>query len=116
MRDHQRYFPVRGKDGRLLNKFIAVRNGGKDFLENVIHGNERVLRARLADAEFFFNEDRKKPLAGYAEKTKTVVFQEGLGNMYDKSQRLVNLVEGLHFVLNSKGSVDDLKRAAALSK
>ena len=116
MRDHQRYFPVRGKDGRLLNKFIAVRNGGKDFLENVIHGNERVLRARLADAEFFFNEDRKKPLAGYAEKTKTVVFQEGLGNMYDKSQRLVNLVEGLHFVLNSQGSVDDLKRAAALSK
>ena len=46
MRDHQRYFPVRGKDGKLLNKFIAVRNGGKAFLENVTHGNERVLRAR----------------------------------------------------------------------
>ena len=91
MRDHQRYFPVRGKDGKLLNKFIAVRNGGKAFLENVTHGNERVLRARLSDAEFFFNEDRKQKLEAYEEKIKTVVFQEGLGNMYDKSQRLEKL-------------------------
>ena len=116
MRDHQRYFPVRGKDGKLLNKFIAVRNGGKEYLENVVRGNERVLRARLADAEFFFNEDRKKPLSGYAEKTKTVVFQEGLGNMYDKSQRLMSLVEGIHFLLEDRCDLTDLKRAAELSK
>ena len=116
MRDHQRYFPVRGKDGRLLNKFIAVRNGGKAFLENVTHGNERVLRARLSDAEFFFNEDRKQKLETYEEKIKTVVFQEGLGNMYDKSQRLEKLVEMIHFGQQSRVPLDDLKRAARLSK
>lgn len=116
MRDHQRYFPVRGKDGKLLNKFIAVRNGGKAFLENVTHGNERVLRARLSDAEFFFNEDRKQKLEAYEEKIKTVVFQEGLGNMYDKSQRLIRLVEMLHFGQQSRLSLDDLKRAARLCK
>ena len=116
MRDHQRYFPVRGKDGKLLNKFIAVRNGGKAFLENVTHGNERVLRARLSDAEFFFNEDRKQKLEAYEEKIKTVVFQEGLGNMYDKSQRLEKLVEMIHFGQQSRVSLDDLKRAARLSK
>ena len=116
MRDHQRYFPVRGKDGRLLNKFIAVRNGGKAFLENVTHGNERVLRARLSDAEFFFNEDRKQKLETYEEKIKPVVFQEGLGNMYDKSQRLEKLVEMIHFGQQSRVPLDDLKRAARLSK
>ena len=116
MRDHQRYFPVRGKGCKLLNKFIAVRNGGKAFLDNVIHGNERVLRARLSDAEFFFNEDRKQKLEAYEEKIKTVVFQEGLGNMYDKSQRLVKLVEMIHFGQQSRVPLDDLKRAAKLSK
>lgn len=116
MRDHQRYFPVRGKDGKLLNKFIAVRNGGKAFLENVTHGNERVLRARLSDAEFFFNEDRKQKLEAYEEKIKAVVFQEGLGNMYDKSQRLEKLVEMIHFGQQSRVPLDDLKRAARLSK
>jgi glycyl-tRNA synthetase beta chain len=116
MRDHQRYFPVRGKDGKLLNKFIAVHNGGKAFLENVTHGNERVLRARLSDAEFFFNEDRKQKLEAYEEKIKTVVFQEGLGNMYDKSQRLEKLVEMIHFGQQSRLPLADLKRAAKLSK
>lgn len=116
MRDHQRYFPVRGKDGRLLNKFIAVRNGGPAFLENVTHGNERVLRARLSDAEFFFREDRKRKLEDYQENIKTVVFQEGLGNMYDKSQRLVHLTECLHYELQSPVAADDLKRAALLCK
>ena len=116
MRDHQRYFPVRGKDGKLLNKFIAVRNGGKAFLENVTHGNERVLRARLSDAEFFFNEDRKQKLEAYEEKIKTVVFQEGLGNMYDKSQRLEKLVEMIHFGQQSRVPLEDLKRAARLGK
>ena len=116
MRDHQRYFPVRGKDGKLLNKFIAVRNGGKDFLDNVFHGNERVLRARLSDAEFFFNEDRKQKLEAYEEKIKTVVFQEGLGNMYDKSQRLMQLVEMIHFGQQSRVPLNDLKRAARLCK
>ncbi len=116
MREHQRYFPVLKEDGSLLNKFITVRNGGKEHLEVVAHGNERVLRARLSDAEFFFNEDRKQSLEGYLEKLKTVSFQEGLGNMYDKSQRLVHAVEALAGNLNAKVDMDDLKRAALLSK
>ena len=78
MREHQRYFPVVDEEGRLLNKFITVRNGGKEFLDVVAHGNERVLRARLSDAEFFFNEDRKLKLEDRLEKLKTVSFQDSL--------------------------------------
>ncbi|MDY4920575.1 MAG: glycine--tRNA ligase subunit beta [Phascolarctobacterium sp.] len=116
MRDHQRYFPVMAEDGSLLNKFITVRNGGKDHLEVVAHGNERVLRARLSDAEFFFNEDRKEPLAARLEKLKTVSFQEGLGNMNDKSNRLVQAVNMLSMAINAKVDKEKLDRAALLSK
>jgi len=91
MREHQRYFPVFSKEGKLLPVFITVRNGGVDFIDNVRHGNERVLRARLADARFFYDEDRKVPLGERVEKLKTIVFQEGLGTMYDKAQRLKKL-------------------------
>ena len=93
MRDHQRYFPVKSAEGKLLPLFITVRNGGKEHLETVQHGNERVLRARLEDAQFFFDEDRKKSLEEHREKLKTVVFQQGLGNMYEKSERLAELSE-----------------------
>lgn len=116
MRDHQRYFPVLDKDGQLLNKFITIRNGGKEHLETVAHGNERVLRARLSDAEFFFNEDRKVKLADRLEKLKTVVFQEGLGNMNDKSRRLAETVGVLNTLLDLKLDNADLKRAALLCK
>lgn len=88
MREHQRYFPVIGPDGKLLPKFITVRNGGNDYIDTVRHGNERVLRARLADAKFFFEEDKKIALADRVEKLKTIVFQEGLGTLYDKTARL----------------------------
>ena len=84
MRDHQRYFPVLDDNNNLLPLFITVRNGGDYCLDKVQHGNERVLRARLADAQFFFDEDRKHSLYDYVEKLKTVVFQEGLGTIYDK--------------------------------
>lgn len=116
MREHQRYFPVYAEDGSLLNKFITVRNGGSEHLEVVAHGNERVLRARLSDAEFFFNEDRKQSLADRLEKLKTVSFQEGLGNMFDKSQRLVQAVNMLTMALNAKVDKEKLERAALLSK
>jgi len=114
MRDHQRYFPVKTADGKLLPLFITIRNGGKDYLDIVQHGNERVLKARLEDAQFFFNEDRKKSLAAHREKLKTVVFQEGLGSVYEKTERLVKLVEKISATLgvNAKNSV----RAAELSK
>lgn len=116
MREHQRYFPVVDEEGRLLNKFITVRNGGKEFLDVVAHGNERVLRARLSDAEFFFNEDRKLKLEDRLEKLKTVSFQEGLGNMYDKSERLTKLAEMVKFAINVKVDDTNLKRTALLSK
>ena len=59
MKEHQRYFPIVGQDGKLLPMFIGVRNGADNHLENVIRGNEKVLAARLADAKFFYDEDRK---------------------------------------------------------
>lgn len=116
MREHQRYFPVLNEDGTLMNKFITVRNGGKDYLNVVAHGNERVLRARLSDAEFFFNEDRKQTLEARLEKLKTVSFQEGLGNMNDKSQRLVKLTNLIAFGMNSKVDKAKLERTALLCK
>lgn len=116
MREHQRYFPVLDEDGNLLNKFITVRNGGSEHLDIVTHGNERVLRARLSDAEFFFNEDRAIKLEDRLEKLKTVSFQEGLGNMYDKSERLVKMAEMLRFAINTPIDEEELRRCALLCK
>ena len=117
MRDHQRYFPVKDADGKLLPLFITVRNGGAEYLDIVRHGNERVLRARLADAQFFFDEDRKKPLAAHLEKLKTVVFQEGLGTVYDKTTRLEKLAAVIADALGV-GAAEKEKavRAAHLAK
>ncbi len=119
MRDHQRYFPVKTAEGKLMPIFITVRNGGKDYLDIVQHGNERVLKARLEDAQFFFNEDRKKTLAQHREKLKTVVFQEGLGSVYEKTERLVKLSDKICELLGDKISETDKQnvlRAAELSK
>lgn len=116
MREHQRYFPVLDEDGNLLNKFITVRNGGSEHLDIVTHGNERVLRARLSDAEFFFNEDRATKLENRLEKLKTVSFQEGLGNMYDKSERLVKMAEMLRFAINTPVDEEEMRRCALLCK
>lgn len=119
MRDHQRYFPVKDGEGRLMPLFITVRNGGREYLETVQHGNERVLRARLEDAQFFFDEDRKKSLEEHREKLKTVVFQQGLGTMYEKSERLAELTD---FISDELGAQVDEKakkhahRAALLCK
>ena len=120
MRDHQRYFPVKAADGSLLPAFITVRNGGKAHLDVVAHGNERVLRARLADAQFFFDEDRKKSLAEHREKLKTVVFQRGLGSMYEKTERLMALTTAIVEEMAAGDADDaalaDARRAAELSK
>lgn len=116
MRDHQRYFPVL-KDGQLLPLFITIRNGGKEHLETVQHGNERVLRARLEDAQFFFDEDRKNTLEQHGEKLKTVVFQDGLGTIYDKALRLEVLAG---YIADAIGANEqdkkDAVRAAKLAK
>ena len=87
MKDHQRYFPLVDQDGKLLPMFLTVRNGSDHSIEVVQAGNERVLRARLDDAKFFFNEDRKKPLIDRQDGLTKIVFQEGLGNLADKTER-----------------------------
>lgn len=117
MREHQRYFPVLSPEGKLMPLFITVRNGGGAHLDIVQHGNERVLRARLADAQFFFSEDCKVSLADRLPKLKTVVFQEGLGTVYDKALRLSEISQYLLERLPEAGlEAADLKRAAHLAK
>ncbi|WP_301860893.1 glycine--tRNA ligase subunit beta [uncultured Megasphaera sp.] len=116
MKDHQRYFPMRDADGKLMNLFLTVRNGDDYHLETVQHGNERVLRARLDDAKFFFEEDKKKPLVDYVEKLKKIVFQDGLGTLYDKALRLQQITVFLNQKLDLGLDEDLLKRASLLAK
>ena len=115
MKDHQRYFPMVDSKGKLLPMFLTVRNGDSKSLEVVAAGNERVLRARLDDAKFFFNEDRKTPLEGRYEALTKIVFQEGLGNLKDKTERLLTLGAAL---AKEVGFVDTatLERATHLAK
>ena len=117
MKDHQRYFPLVGQDGKLLPMFLTVRNGSDHSIEVVQAGNERVLRARLDDAKFFFNEDRKKPLIDRQDGLTKIVFQEGLGNLADKTERLLKLgrVFGEECGLHEDAAVV-LERATELAK
>jgi glycyl-tRNA synthetase len=92
MRDKQRYFAVEGADGKLLPYFITVRNGDDAHLETVAHGNEHVLRARFADARFFYNEDIRLSLADTLPRLDTLTFEEHLGSMLDKNKRVAGLV------------------------
>lgn len=117
MREHQRYFPVFGPDGRLLPVFITVRNGGLDYIDIIRQGNERVLKARLADAEFFFAEDKKVALAERVDALKSIVYQEGLGTMFDKTLRLRRLAAfvGTATGLDHEG-LETVERSAYLAK
>ncbi len=99
MQEHQRYFPVRDKEGKLLNKFITVRNGTAGHLDIVTAGNEKVLKARLADAEFFYREDVKEPLEKKVAALKDIVFQEQLGTIYEKMERIKTLAAYLSNLL-----------------
>ncbi|MDR1774133.1 MAG: glycine--tRNA ligase subunit beta, partial [Clostridioides sp.] len=109
MKQHLRYFPVT-KDGKLLPNFISVRNGDSYKIENVVKGNEKVLEARLADALFFYNEDTKKNLESYTEKLKYVVFQEKLGTIYEKSERIGKLSEDIiELIASEKIDIDSDK-------
>ena len=117
MKDHQRYFPLVDQDGKLLPMFLTVRNGSDHSIEVVQAGNERVLRARLDDAKFFFNEDRKKPLIDRQDGLTKIVFQEGLGNLAYKTERLLKLgrVFGEECGLHEDTAVV-LERATELAK
>lgn len=116
MKEHQRYFPVM-KGHHLLPKFITVRNGNAEHLDVVQAGNEKVLEARLADAKFFYDEDLKIKLEDNVEKLKSIVFQEKLGTIYEKMQRVQ---QGVTVISDLLQLGDDVKeralRAAYLAK
>jgi len=111
---HQRYFPVADDDGTLLPHFITVANIESRDPEQVIEGNERVISPRLADAAFFWNNDRKSSLASREEALRDVVYQRGLGSLFDKSQRVRRLAAWLSSELNDNVAV--VERAAVLAK
>lgn len=114
MKDNQKYFPVLDKDGNLLPRFIFVSNIVSRDPKQVIAGNEKVVRPRLADAEFFFNTDKKKTLASRLESLGTVLFQKQLGTLKEKSERIAELAEDIAVQIGADNS--HAKRAGLLSK
>jgi len=117
MKKYQRYFAVEDKTGKLLPVFITVRNGDDQHIDSVIDGNEHVIRARFADARFFFREDTRKKLVEFLPDLKTLIFQEKLGSYYDKSVRLEELVGRIGGLLGlTDNNLDTTIRAARLAK
>ena len=115
MQVHQRYFPILNKKGKLLPKFVVIRNG-IDYSENVKTGNEKVLSARLSDARFFYQEDLKIPLKNNVEKLKTVVFQKDLGTIYSKIKRSEKIANFLIEKLGYEYKKEDILRTVELAK
>ncbi|MBM7569635.1 glycine--tRNA ligase subunit beta [Aquibacillus albus] len=117
MKEHQRYFPVRSKNGTLLPNFVAVRNGDDQFIETVAKGNEKVLRARLSDARFFYEEDQKQTIKQNLDKLKRMVFQEKLGTIADKVNRVVAISKEMTDLLHlSPEETKNVIRAAEICK
>lgn len=117
MKDNQRFFYLRDHDGNLLPNFIAVRNGNKEHLENVIKGNERVLVPRLEDAKFFYEEDQKLTIDQYVERLKRVSFHDKISSMYDKMQRTAVIAQLIGKRLKlTDDELADLDRAAHIYK
>jgi len=114
MQDHQKYFPVRDSSGNLKNYFITISNIDSKVPEKVKQGNERVVRPRLADAKFFWEQDQKQPLEAFDLALEKVVFQSKLGSLAEKTQRVTTLAESIAEQLNA--NIDYVKRAALLSK
>ena len=109
METHQRYFALYTQEGKLTNKFVTITNYIGNEFENIKAGNLRVIKARLDDAVFFFNEDTKKPLEAYRENLKGMTFQKGMGSVYDKTERIAKLAEKLN-------PSETVKRTAELCK
>lgn len=117
MKKHQRYFPVLNGRGRIMSYFVAVRNGGAKHLDKVRRGNEEVIRARYADAEYFYNQDSRYPLEHYLGDLKKLTFQADLGSMLDKTHRLEAIAPWIALRLKlSPMEIDVVKRAARLAK
>lgn len=115
METHQRYFPVKDKDGKLSNKFILVRNA-PEYSETVKKGNEKVIVPRLADAKFFYDEDLKKNFSDNVKKLKEVMFQKDMGTIFEKVERVKKISEYLLDVLNENQRKIDTLRIVELSK
>lgn len=117
MKEHQRYFPVTNKAGELLPYFVSVRNGDQRSLDNVIAGNEKVLRARLSDGEFFYAEDRNKSIDFFLNKMKTVVYQEKIGTLSEKVANVAAITNEIAQGLNLNDTeTQTAVRAAELCK
>lgn len=114
MQDNQKYFPVRDAAGELKNYFITISNIDSKTPEKVKAGNERVVRPRLADAMFFWQQDQKQPLEAFNDALEKVVFQAKLGTVADKTRRVATLAENIATQLGA--NIDYVKRAALLSK
>jgi len=117
MRSKQRYFAVENAAGDLLPLFIAVRNGDAEHLDLVAQGNEAVLRARFSDAGFFYAQDTRKRLADFLPRLGTLTFQEKLGSMLDKNERIARMVEGVGSLLGmTETDIAIAQRAAHVAK
>lgn len=112
---HQRYFPVKDKDGKLSNKFIVIRNAS-EYSETVKKGNEKVVEPRLADAKFFFDEDLKNKFADNIEKLKEVTFQKDMGTIFEKVKRSEKITEYLISELNLTDKKENIIRTVDLAK
>jgi len=117
MKEHQRYFPVKTADGNLLPFFVTVRNGGHEHLEKVAKGNEKVLRARLSDAAFFYKEDQKTAIEDSLAKLNSIVYHEEIGTLAEKVERVRKLTNKIAKLLHfSKEESDTANRAAQICK
>src|SRR5690625_234199 len=117
MKEHQRYFPVVNEENELLPYFVSVRNGDDHAIKNVSEGNEKVLRARLSDGEFFYEEDQKQEINFYLEKMKTVVYQEKIGTLSEKVDKVTAIAKEIGQLLEvDYETADKIQRASEISK
>ncbi len=116
MKKHQKYFPIYDNNGNITNHFLAVANVPLEGREAIIHGNERVLRARLSDAKFFYEDDLKKGLDVLIPKLEDVLFQQKLGSYADKTRRIEDIALKLNKDLNYNISEEKIKKSASLIK
>ncbi|GIP20523.1 glycine--tRNA ligase subunit beta [Paenibacillus sp. J22TS3] len=117
MREHQRYFPVLDAQGSLLPYFVTVRNGGSVALDTIAKGNEKVLRARLSDAKFFYEEDQKLQIKDALSKLETIVFHEELGTVGDKVRRIRRIADSLAEKLElGTSTAEEISRTAEICK
>jgi glycyl-tRNA synthetase beta chain len=119
--ENQKYFAVKDKQtGKLINRFLFISNGDSEFNDTIRKGNEKVIKARLSDAEFYYQEDTKQPLEDFVPKLKDVLFEASLGNLLEKTERNLKLVgfitEKLHESTVSSDDIHDSQRAAYLAK